>query len=127
MPAVNAPQPPVEGSPRRTAPEKIQVSFATAVRRPESGQRNGRASLQAEAVCPPALPRDAVATEPDLFGICVRPQVINVPVGTVGRLKMVGEPGTETSGAVGAANVNVESGLKSQPAELADLDGRSFG
>jgi hypothetical protein len=57
----------------------------------------------------------------------MRPQVVNVPVGTVGRLKMVGEPGTEATGTVGAADVDVKSGLKLQVAKLANGDGCSFG
>jgi hypothetical protein len=49
-------------------------------------------------VCPPALPRNAVVTEPDLLGYRVRTEVINMPVGTTGQLKMVREPGAEATG-----------------------------
>jgi hypothetical protein len=73
------------------------------------------------------FPHAAVIAVPDPFGIGVRPQVVNVPMGAAGWLQMVPEPGTETSRAMGAADVHVESGLKLQAAKLADTDGRSFG
>ena len=57
----------------------------------------------------------------------MRPQVINVPVGASGRLQVMRQSCSETTGAVGAADVDVESGLKLQGAKLADTDGRSLG
>jgi hypothetical protein len=57
----------------------------------------------------------------------VRPQAINMPVGPTGWLEMVPKPSTETSRAMGAANVNVESLLALQSAELANSDGNSDG
>jgi hypothetical protein len=75
MPAVEDPEAAGEGSPRRSAPEIEEVRLAPTVRRPKPSQGDGRTPLQAEAVCPPALPRNAVVTEPDLMGFRVRPQV----------------------------------------------------
>lgn len=54
----------------------------------------------------------------------MRPQVINVPVKTTGRLQVMCQPGTKTAGTVGTAHVHVESGLELQAAKLADPDGR---
>jgi len=73
------------------------------------------------------LPRNVVITVPDLLGFRVRSQVFNVPVGTVGRLKMVRQTGANATGAVGAADVNVESWLELQIAKLANADWRSDG
>lgn len=42
-------------------------------------------------------------------------------------MKVMGEPCPETAGTVGAADIDVESGLKLQAAEPADPDGGSFG
>jgi hypothetical protein len=127
MRALNGPQPPGEGTHRRSAPEKVQVSFAIAVRRPEPSQGDGHTTLHAEAACPPAVPPDAVAAEPDLLGLRVRPHVVNVPVRPTGRFQVMCQACPETTGTVGAAHAHVESGLKLQAAELADTDGRSFG
>jgi hypothetical protein len=40
---------------------------------------------------------------------------------------MMPKPGVKTAGTVGAADVDVEAGLKLQAAELADADGCRFG
>ena len=55
----NGPQPPGEGSPRRSGHEEKQVGLTRAVRRPESGQWDGRTPHHAEALRPLAevLPR----------------------------------------------------------------------
>ena len=57
----------------------------------------------------------------------MRTQVINVPVGPGGSRQMVPKPGTETPGAVGAADIHVETFLEGQAAKLADADGRRLG
>ncbi len=126
MPVVERPQAQGEGSPRRAAPKEIQVRLARTVRRPEPGQGDGRPRQRPEALRPLVLPRPGVMALPDLFRIGVRPQVVNVPVGVAARLQMMRKPGAEAPGAVGAADVDVESGLKLQAAKLADSGGRSF-
>ena len=55
----------------------------------------------------------------------MRPQVINVPVWATSRFHVMCEACPETAGTVGAADVHVESWLKLQAAELADMDRRS--
>jgi len=126
MAAVERPQAPGEGSPRRAVLEEIQVRLARTVRRPEPGNRDGRTRQRAEALRPPALPPNAVVTEPDLLGFRARPEAINVPVRMSGRLKVMCQACSETAGAVGAADVHVESGLKLEAAELTNADGRAL-
>ena len=62
---MHGPQPPGEGKPRRSAPEEIQMSFATTVGRPEPNQWKGRTRQRSKAVCPSALPQNAVVGIPD--------------------------------------------------------------
>src|ERR1017187_5229164 len=125
MPAIKHPKAVGEGSPRRSVPEEEQVRLASAVRRPEPCQRDGCSRLNPKALRPAVLPRNAVVTEPDLLGCRVCPQVINMPVGTVGRLQVMCQPGVKTTGTVGAADVDVIVRLELEVAKLANGDRRS--
>ena len=68
------------------------------------------------------LPRRPVIAVPDLFKGRVPPEVVNVPVGAAGLLHVIREPGADASGAEGAADVYVESGLEPQPTMPPDPD-----
>jgi hypothetical protein len=72
------------------------------------------------------LPGNTVVAEPNLLGMRVRLQVINVPVRTVRRLQMVRESGAETTGTVGAPDVHVDTGLKPESTEPPDPDERNL-
>ena len=115
-------QVPNEGIPRRAASEKEQVRFAVAVRCSEANQWNGRARQRAESPRPHVLPAHPVVAVPDLFKRCMPSKVVDVPVWAAGRLQVVREPGEDTPGAVGAADINVKSGLEPQPAKPSDPD-----
>lgn len=84
---------------RRAALKEVEVRFAPAVRCPEASERDGRASRHPNVPCPLMLPTAPVMAIPDLFYICVRLQVVNVPVGAGGRSQMMRKPGTDASGA----------------------------
>jgi hypothetical protein len=76
----------------------------------------------AEVPCPLVLPALPVMAVPDLFKRRVWPQVINVPVGAAGKFQMIREPATDASGAVGAADIDVESRLQPQFPKPSDAD-----
>jgi hypothetical protein len=56
----------------------------------------------------------------------VSPKVINVPVRTPGRHKVMCQACSETAGAKGTADVHVEPRFEMQDAELADANPRSL-
>jgi hypothetical protein len=53
----------------------------------------------------------------------VRPEEVDMPVWATHLLQVMCQACSETTGTVGAADLDVESGLKLQDAEPADTDG----
>jgi hypothetical protein len=68
------------------------------------------------------LPRTGVIAVPDLIGVGVRPEVVDMPVGAAARPQMVREPGTKAPRTMGAADIDVEPWLKLEFAEPPDPD-----
>jgi hypothetical protein len=65
--------------------------------------------------------------EPDLVGVRVRPEIVDMPMRPSGRFQVMPHSGFESTGTVGAADVDTESGLEVERSELADCYGSSFG
>jgi len=77
-------QAPDEAVHRRAALKEVEVRFAPAIRRSESGQRHGRASCHSNVAGPFVLPAHPAMAVPNLFNDHMLPQVVNVPVGAAG-------------------------------------------
>lgn len=103
--------------------EVIEVRFTVAVRDPETGQGRRGAAHPLYRASPLMLPALRIVREPDPVHLSVRPQVVDVPVGSFGHSQMVRDAAAETSGAQGAANVDVESRLKLHLTKTSNLDG----
>ncbi|MGC0779837.1 MAG: hypothetical protein WCD68_21775 [Candidatus Acidiferrum sp.] len=60
--------------------------------------------------------------EPYLLHVCVGPQVIDVPMGPGRIAQVMVHSGTNSSGAEGAADIDVEPGLEAHVAMPPDAD-----
>lgn len=102
--------------------EEEQVRLAFAIRRPEPGQRYRCATHPAEAPCPDMLPRFPVVAEPNFIECRVSAEIIGVPVQTFSLAHVVSQSGTDSTCAVGAADVDVPARLEVQVAQPPDPD-----
>ena len=112
-----------EARERRPVTEKVEVRRAPAIRRPKPSQRFCDPLHARQDPGPLVLATPRTVAEPDTLELSVRPQVVDVPVGSWRSALMMGDAGPKASRSQSAPQVNVEPALQSQVAEFPDAHG----
>ena len=99
----------------------MRLAHAIRASKPWRGYRSVVDS-RAQYISPPMFKANLLFAYPDFINGCVFSQIIDMPVGMMGNFKVMVDPGGQTAGAKGAADIGVIPLLEFKGSEFSDPD-----